>query len=52
MLGDNIHLFWATPVPDAESDARILIGALSSTDLLIEPFERTVLGIDEAFAQL
>ncbi len=48
-LADGTHLFWLGASPLADSNARRLLDALVARHLLLEPFERTVKGIAEAF---
>lgn len=44
------HLFWRPAVASAESPPRRLVTTLASRGLLLEPFERAVAGLDEAFS--
>lgn len=50
-LGEAAHLFWATETPALESPARTLLDALQSRDLLLEPFDRAAVGLEEAFRE-
>jgi hypothetical protein len=44
------HLFWRPVLPSAESPPRRLVTTLTSRGLLLEPFERALAGLDEAFS--
>ena len=48
-LGDSVNVVWATNKPSPDSGARKLLEALLDRQLLLEPFERAVLGLAEAF---
>ena len=48
-LTDGLHLFWVTQSPLAESPARQMVSALQGRQLITEPFERTIQGLEEAF---
>jgi hypothetical protein len=43
------HLFWRPALPSAESPPRRLVAGLASRGLLLEPFERVLAGLGEAF---
>jgi len=43
------HIFWVNEQPTPESQARRLLDALHGRRLLIEPFERAAIGLEEAF---
>ncbi len=43
------HLFWIGPQPNPADKARVLIDSLRARDLLMEPFERAALGLQEAY---
>jgi hypothetical protein len=47
--GRRAHLFWRPALPSPESPPRRLVGTLASRGLLLEPFERVLAGLDEAF---
>ena len=49
-LSDSVDLFWVNGRPLPESPARSLIDALNERHLLIEPFERASIGIQEVFS--
>lgn len=51
-LPSDLHIFWATPSPAPESNARSLLEALSLGEGLLEPFDRAATGITEAFREL
>ena len=44
------HLFWRPALPSAESPPRRLVSTLTGRGLLLEPFERALAGLDEAFS--
>lgn len=51
VLGDvTAHLFWRPGVPSVESPPRRLVTALAGRGLLLEPFERALAGLEEAFS--
>lgn len=50
-LMEGMHVFWLGAPPAPDSVARRLLDALVSRQLVLEPFERTVRGIGEAFEQ-
>lgn len=50
-LSSTVHLFWVGQMPEGESPARRLLVALQARQLLTEPFERVVSGIEEAFRE-
>lgn len=52
VLAEKVHLFWVGEQPLPESPARRLLEALHSRKLLIEPFERAAIGLEEAFKAL
>jgi hypothetical protein len=43
------HLFWRPALPSPESPPRRLVATLAARGLLLEPFERALAGLDEAF---
>jgi hypothetical protein len=47
--GLRAHLFWRPALPSAESPPRRLVAGLASRGLLLEPFERALAGLEEAF---
>jgi hypothetical protein len=47
--GRQAHLFWRPALPSAESPPRRLVAGLASRGLLLEPFERVLAGLEEAF---
>jgi len=49
LLAEAVHLFWVGEQPLPESPARRLLETLHSRKLLTEPFERAVVGLEEAF---
>jgi hypothetical protein len=50
LCGDRrAHLFWRPALPSAESPPRRLVTTLASRGLLLEPFERVLAGLEEAF---
>jgi hypothetical protein len=48
-VDDVMHLYWIGPPPGPGERARGLVETLRARDLLAEPFERAVHGLDEAF---
>jgi len=48
-IDDSINVIWATRNPDSDSNARNLLEALRDRQLLLEPFERAALGLQETF---
>lgn len=52
LLAGAIHLFWVGDPPGPESLARRLLDTLHARNLMMEPFERAVTGLEEAFKQL
>ena len=50
-LGEEVHVFWVGEQPVADSPARRLLQALQMRSLLVEPFERAAVGLEEAFRQ-
>lgn len=51
LLTDAIHLFWVGEEPGPQSAARRILDALQARNLLMEPFTRAAVGIEEAFSQ-
>lgn len=49
-LSDSVDLFWVNGRPPPGSPARSLIEAFNGRQLLIEPFERASIGIQEVFS--
>ena len=49
-LSDSVNLFWVNGRPPPESPARSLIETLNGRQLLLEPFDRASIGIQEAFS--
>ena len=49
MLGDALNLFWVGGQPESDDPARHLLEALRIRQLLIEPFDRAEVGLNEAF---
>ena len=47
--GRSVHLFWRPQLPAAQSPPRRLVTSLSGRGLLLEPFDRMLAGLDEAF---
>ena len=50
-LNETINLIWVSPRPDQESDTRRLLEALSERQILLEPFERANVGLEEVFGE-
>ena len=50
-LSETINLIWVSPRPDQESDTRRLLEALSQRQILLEPFERAIVGLEEVFGE-
>lgn len=48
-LDNSINVIWASPPPEMESSARILLESLQAKNILLEPFERALAGLDEAY---
>lgn len=48
-LSDSVNLFWINGRPPLESPARSLIDAMNGRQLLTEPFDRALIGMEEAF---
>ncbi len=49
-IDETLHLFWTgSGRPEAGSSARDLVDLLRARSLLLEPFERAALGLEEAF---
>jgi len=46
---NSVNLIWASPPPEPESVARELLETLHATQILHEPFERALAGLDEAY---
>ena len=49
VLTDTLNLFWVRGQPELESPPRQLLEALRVRQLLTEPFDRAVIGLEEAF---
>lgn len=49
-VSDSLDLFWATGRPPPDSSAGKIIESLSDRQLLLEPFERALIGLEEAFS--
>lgn len=47
--GRQVHLFWRPQLPASQSPQRRLVATLSARGLLLEPFDRMLEGLDEAF---
>jgi len=47
---DSLDLFWVTGRPPSDSLAGKIIESLRDRQLLLEPFERALIGLDEAFS--
>jgi hypothetical protein len=47
--GRRVHLFWRPALPSPESPPRRLVSTLAGRGLLLEPFERMLAGVEEAF---
>jgi len=45
-LADGLHLFWVNQQPQPDSPARQLVAALQDFQLITEPFERALQGIE------
>lgn len=50
-LDDLVYAFWSGAAPGPGSRARRLVEQLARYDMLTEPFERAVAGLDEAFGR-
>jgi hypothetical protein len=48
-FGEDTHAFWVGAPPASDALARRLFEHLASRHLLIEPFERAVRGLEEAY---
>lgn len=48
-ISESLDLFWVNGQPSPESLARRIIEALNSRQLLTEPFDRALIGLEEAF---
>ena len=48
-LDNSVNLIWASPPPEPGSLGRMLLEALQSAQILDEPFERAMAGLDEAY---
>jgi len=48
-LDSSINVIWASSPPEEESPARTLLESLQATHILLEPFERALAGLDEAY---
>jgi hypothetical protein len=53
LIGDTdaVQVFWSGGVPSDGDAARTLVENLAARGLLLEPFERAVVGLDEVYAQ-
>ncbi len=49
-ISDSLDLFWVNGQPPPDSLARKIIESLNERQLLLEPFERASIGLDEAFS--
>ena len=49
-VADSLDLFWVNGRPAPDSSAGKIIETLSDRQLLLEPFERALIGSDEAFS--
>jgi hypothetical protein len=49
VLSDAVNLFWIESAPSQDSPDRRLLEALRARNMLTEPFERALVGLDEAF---
>jgi hypothetical protein len=49
VLSDKLNLFWVGQAPAQDSQQRILLESLQTRNLLTEPFERALAGLDEAY---
>ena len=49
-ISDSLDLFWVTGRPPPDSSAGKIIESLSGRQLLLEPFERALIGLEEAFS--
>ena len=49
-ISDSLDLFWVTGRPPSDSSAGKLIEGLKDRQLLLEPFERALIGLEEAFS--
>jgi hypothetical protein len=47
--GRSLHLFWRPHLPAPQSPPRRLVATLSGRGLLLEPFDRMLEGLEEAF---
>lgn len=50
-LSNTLHLFWLRQPPDEGTTARVILHALQSRQLAIEPFDRAAVGLEEAFRE-
>jgi hypothetical protein len=48
-MSGSLNLIWVTKRPNEESEARRLLNALNTYQLLEEPFERAATGLEEVF---
>jgi hypothetical protein len=49
VLDNSVNLIWASPPPEPGSLGRMLLEALQSAQILDEPFDRAMAGLDEAY---
>jgi len=48
-ISDSLDLFWVNGRPPPDSSAGKIIESLNGRQLLLEPFERASIGLEEAF---
>ena len=48
-ISDSVNLFWINGRPPLESPARSFMDAMNGRQLLTEPFDRALIGMEEAF---
>ena len=46
---EPLHLLWQSPPPAEGSPERLLLQRLATYGLLLEPFERASIGMDELY---
>jgi len=49
-LDESTDIFWVNNEPMPESHARLFLESLDTSKLILEPFSRAQIGLDEAFA--
>jgi hypothetical protein len=51
LLDESVQVFWNGAVPDESNSARALMAELANRGLLLEPFERALVGLREVYGE-